>query len=123
MTKQLLLVFLGGGLGSMLRFMCSIWINSAQFKWLPTITVNLLGCFLLGAFLAGTHKNMMDSSLYILLGVGFCGGLTTFSTFSIDAYNLLKSHNYMEGLAYLGISILGGLIMTYIGYQTVKNYI
>jgi len=40
-----------------------------------------------------------------------------------QAYNLLKNHNYMEGLAYLGISILGGLIMTYIGYHTVKNYL
>lgn len=123
MTKQLLLVFLGGGLGSALRFMFSIWVNSNQLKWLPTMSVNLIGCFLLGLFLACSHKNLIDSSLYVLLGIGFCGGLTTFSTFSMDAYNLLKNHNYLEGFAYLGITILGGLIMTYIGYQTVKSFL
>lgn len=73
MIKQLLLVFVGGGLGCVLRFLFSVWINTDQIKWIPTIIANILGCFLLGLFLSLSHKNILDSHGYILLGIGFCG--------------------------------------------------
>ncbi|GAK95317.1 hypothetical protein JCM19298_404 [Nonlabens ulvanivorans] len=60
-------------MGCVLRFLFSVWINTDQIKWIPTIIANILGCFLLGLFLSLSHKNILDSHGYILLGIGFCG--------------------------------------------------
>jgi len=123
MIKQLLLVFIGGGLGSVLRFLISIWINTDQIKWTPTLLVNILGCFLLGFFFSLSQKNFLDNSWYILLGVGFCGGLTTFSTFSLDLFKLTNSSNYSGILIYLSITIILGFCSMYAAYHLGKQYL
>lgn len=123
MSKQLLFIFLGGGLGSTLRFMFSIWINHNQLKWVPTLFVNCLGCLLLGVFIALYHKETMNTSLYTLLGIGFCGGLTTFSTFSLDLFQLIKSGAHGSAISYLLLTILLGYFLLYSTYYLTKQCI
>ena len=120
MIKQLVLIFMGGGLGCALRFYFSIVFNSDQIKWLPTLGVNLFGCLFLG-LLYGIHlKQGMSYHWYLILGTGFCGGLTTFSAFSLETLQLLKSQNYTGAAIYLAISISGGLLCAFAGYSAVK---
>ena len=121
MIKQLLLVFVGGGLGCVLRFLFSVWINTNQIKWIPTIIANILGCFLLGLFLSLSHKNILDSHGYILLGIGFCGGLTTFSTFSVDVFKLTNESNYSGAFLYLFLTIILGYTAVYSAYYLGKQ--
>ncbi|ARN79323.1 CrcB protein [Nonlabens spongiae] len=113
--KYLILVFIGGGLGSSLRYYFSATINSNTIQWLPTIAVNLLGCLALGFVFGAFEKQDFPQSWYLLLGTGFCGGLTTFSTFSLEVFNLMKQQDYMGMLSYLLISILGGLLFVFLG--------
>ena len=78
--KAILFVFLGGGLGSLVRFLSSklIPISKAVFPW-PTLIVNLMGCLLIGILFSWALKNnLFRSDLYLFVAVGFCGGLTTF---------------------------------------------
>ncbi|MGB5981617.1 MAG: fluoride efflux transporter CrcB [Nonlabens sp.] len=116
MIKQLALVFLGGGLGCALRFYFSIFVNSEQLKWLPTLSVNLLGCFALGLLFGLYDKEGLPLHWYLIFGTGFCGGLTTFSTFSLELMSLLKTSDFAGTTIYLIISILGGVICAFLGY-------
>ncbi len=123
MIKQLLFVFIGGGLGCVLRFLFSVWINTNHIKWIPTITVNILGCFLLGTFLSLSHKDILDNHGYILLGIGFCGGLTTFSTFSLDLFKLSNDSNYTGALLYLLLTVILGYLAVVTAYHLSKQYL
>ena len=122
MIKYLTLVFLGGGLGSALRYYFSVVVNSQEIQWLPTLTVNLLGCMILGLLFGLFDKQSIAQSWYLLLGVGFCGGLTTFSTFSLEVFNLMKQLDYVGMLTYLLISILGGLLFVFLGMWISKMF-
>jgi CrcB protein len=123
MIKQLLLIFIGGGLGSCLRFLFSVWMNSAQLKWLPTLLVNGLGCLMLGFCFALFHKNELSPSSYALLGIGFCGGLTTFSTFSLDLFQLIRNGDHMGGLMYVGVTLILGYACFYAAYSLTKQFV
>ncbi|KQC33924.1 CrcB protein [Nonlabens sp. YIK11] len=121
MLKSLLFVFIGGGLGSCLRFAFSIWLNSDSIKWIPTLTVNVLGCLILGSVLALNDKSQLSESAFLLLAVGFCGGLTTFSTFSAELYFLLKQMAYLQAALYFLASTLLGITAIMISYQWIKS--
>lgn len=121
--KALILVFIGGGLGSTLRFYISTLLNVNEFKWLPTLSVNLLGCLLLGGFLAAFQKDEFTYHWYVLLGIGFCGGLTTFSTFSLELFLLIKNATYMTALLYIVLSIILGITAATIGYSFMNKLI
>ena len=116
---KFLLVAIGSGFGGALRF----WISSLTQKFLPayfpfgTLTVNLLGSFILGVLIFGfDDKELLSSSLKLVLAVGFCGGFTTFSTFSFETFNLIKNAEFLLA----GLNILLNLVLTlagvYIGY-------
>ncbi len=122
MIKYLILVFLGGGLGSALRYYFSVVVNSQEIQWLPTLTVNLLGCMALGMLFSLFDKQSITQSWYLVLGVGFCGGLTTFSTFSLEVFNLMKQQDHVGMLTYLLISILGGLLFVFLGMWISKMF-
>jgi len=88
--KTLLLVFLGGGAGSAFRFLISkfFYINKGSFPW-STLLANYIGCLLIGLMVGWALKNdSFRSDLYFFTAVGFCGGLTTFSTFSLEKHVL-----------------------------------
>lgn len=121
--KSLLFVFLGGGLGSTLRFYFSLIGNSSSIKWIPTIGVNILGCLLLGGFLAAFQREQLSHQWYVLLGVGFCGGLTTFSTFSAELFLLLKNGSYASAIWYLILSISLGIIAAGASYKFTEAFL
>lgn len=117
MLKHLLLVFLGGGLGSALRFLISKFLNHPQLS-IPygTFTVNILGSLFLGIVLGWAMKNnALNSDLHIILAVGFCGGFTTFSTFAFENQALLKSGDYLHFTIYTLGSIILGLLAIALG--------
>src|SRR3546814_18225112 len=103
MIKQLLLVGLGGGVGSMLRFLVSV--TTSKFVQgtfpLPTLLVNLSGCFLIGVLVGVfTQPPYADNNIRFLLVTGFCGGYTTFSTFAHENLLLIENHPLLLALCY-----------------------
>lgn len=116
--KSFFYVFIGGGLGSLFRFAISklLPVSKYDYPW-STFFANLLGCFLIGLLLGWAIKNNgQRSELYIFLVVGFCGGLTTFSTFSLEGLNFLRSGDYASFFGYTFSSIIGGIALVSFGY-------
>jgi len=96
--KQLFFVFIGGGIGSVLRYLISFIFknNSYNFPW-STFIVNMIGCFLIGLIFGYLNKNeYLKDSLTSILIVGFCGGFTTFSTFASENFQLFKSEYFLR---------------------------
>ena len=104
MLKNILLVGLGGGLGSMLRYLVTLACQLLHWiSWTATLSVNALGSFLIGIFLSACGS----SDWKLLLVVGLCGGFTTYSTFSAQSLDMLRNGNILGGSAY----VLGMLLL------------
>ena len=122
LVKQFLLVFIGGGLGSMFRFMLSQIpiLNFSKFP-IPTLISNVIGCFILGLVLGYAIKNdHLNSPQTLLLSTGFCGGLTTFSTFAYENISMIKSGHINQIFFYSFLSLLLGFIAVFVGLQLSK---
>jgi|TARA_S200000501_G_scaffold242538_1_gene227193 CrcB protein len=117
MLKEIIAVFVGGGIGSILRFLISRMsiINNSNFPF-PTFISNILGCILLGFFLSYFIKNnSSESTFFIFLTVGVCGGFTTFSSFSNESLQLIQNGQNLTFLTYLLLSFATGLLGVYLG--------
>ncbi len=115
--KSFFLVFLGGGLGSMLRYLISKILNDYfQHFFLGTFLVNSIGCLLIG-FLMGLSlkENLISQNHTLLLVTGFCGGFTTFSTFAFEKHNLLRDGALLHFSFYTLCSIAIGVIAVALG--------
>ncbi len=121
---NIIFVFLGGGIGSVLRYLTNITFGKTILCQncaipLATFLVNVAGSFLLGFLYAFfIQKLNVQSHLKLAVTVGFCGGLTTFSTFSVESYNLLKNGEIIAGLGYILSSVIVCIIITGIGIYT-----
>ena len=113
-------VFLGGGLGSMVRYLIgsALKTQSLIFPW-GTLVANALSCIILGFLVAYSIKNSLSPSYRLLLMTGFCGGFSTFSTFSSETYTLLQEGKVNLALAYVAGSLLIGLLGIIIGFRLV----
>lgn len=105
------LVGLGGAIGANARYWLGLWFKAQpwakEFTW-GTLVINISGSLLLG-IVAALWKDR-SSAAFLLLGTGLCGGYTTFSTFSLEVAESLQRQRYDLALAYVGTSVLGGLI-------------
>ena len=124
--KQLILVFLGGGIGTVLRFIISKLIphNDSGFPW-STFSANLIGCFIIGLisgyFFKTSSTNQSDIILFATVGI--CGGFTTFSTFAYENINFLKSGDFIFFISYTLGSLILGILMVYLGLTLNKYFL
>jgi len=121
--KQLLLVFLGGGFGSTLRYLLGKFLNN-DTTGIPygTFAANILGSLLIGFILGMAAKNGTISEEYkLLLATGFCGGFTTFSTFAYENHVFLKSGDFMTFFLYTIASFIIGFAAVFLGIYLVKH--
>ncbi len=120
--KQALLVFIGGGLGSVLRFFIGKFLNNPE-SGMPygTFLVNILGSLLIGIILGLAAKNdTLSQNQTLLLATGFCGGFTTFSTFAYENQAFLKSGDFMSFAVYTILSFAIGFLAVFLGLYLAK---
>jgi CrcB protein len=121
MWKTILAVAVGAGIGAVLRWWLSARLN-ALFPTIPpgTLASNLIGAYVVGAaiaFFAGYPAIAPEWRLLIV--TGFCGGLTTFSTFSAELVNLLREGQILWACGELAVHVTGSLLLTFAGMGTV----
>jgi fluoride exporter len=109
-----IIVFFGAGFGGVFRY----WLASFVQKYFPpyfpygTLTVNLIGSFILGFMIFGfDEKELINSNVKLFIGIGFCGGFTTFSTFSFETFNLIRDTEFL----FAGLNILANVFLTLLG--------
>ncbi|MCH3882866.1 MULTISPECIES: fluoride efflux transporter CrcB [Tenacibaculum] len=120
--KQLFLVFIGGGFGSVLRFIIGKWLNNSE-NGIPygTFAANILGSLLIGIILGLAAKNnTLTENSTLLLATGFCGGFTTFSTFAYENHVFLKSGDFTSFAFYTIASFVVGFLAVFAGMYVVK---
>lgn len=121
--KQIILVGIGGGVGSILRYLVKVAAEKIYGNSIPlaTFTANMLGCLLIGLLLGYFTKNQnIPSDWSLLLVTGFCGGFTTFSTFSSENLSLIQSGNYLTATFYILGSLILGVFAVFAGFGLVK---
>lgn len=118
MLRTLLFIALGGGIGSVFRYLTFIFVQKyyATIFPLATFITNVLGCLLIGLFIGFLEKNeLTDTHLKWFLITGLCGGYTTFSAFGLENVTLFQSNNYLIAFAYIGASVIAGLFAVWLG--------
>ncbi|MCC8070045.1 MAG: fluoride efflux transporter CrcB [Ruminococcus sp.] len=117
-----LYVALGGALGTTLRYAISQIPYKSTFPILTLIT-NLLGAFLIGIVTGLAVKKNLSENTILFLKTGLCGGFTTFSTFSLEAFTLIKNQHITMGIIYIVLSVALCLIGVFSGVFLTEKYI
>lgn len=123
MMQLLLAVFIGGGTGSVARWLLSLKFNPMHHAIpLGTLTANLIGAFIIGAGLAWFNRlPQIDPVWKLLITTGFCGGLTTFSTFSAEVVFLLQAGKFSWALLNITVNLLGSFAMTALAFWLFRS--
>ena len=123
MIRDILLVGIGSAIGGIGRFLLGKMIYTAwtrQFP-LPTLVINILGCFLIGLLMGFSEKNgLLTAPQRLLLATGLCGGFTTFSAFAWETIVLMRSGAYSMILSYLTASVCLGILAAWFGLSLTR---
>jgi fluoride exporter len=117
--QNYIIVFFGAGIGGILRY----WLSGFVYKFLPanfpygTLAINFLGSFIIGFVIFGLYdKELVSQDMRLFLTIGFCGGFTTFSTFSLETFNLFKNSEFLFASLNIFLSVFLCLAGTYLAY-------
>lgn len=117
-------IFFGGGIGSVLRYGVQLMLHerivASSFPW-ATLTVNILGSFLIGLFYAISAKFNLSEEVRLFLTAGLCGGFTTFSTFNNDILLMLRQGDVLLATTYIIGSIVIGISVCLLGGSIIKS--
>ena len=121
--KSVLIVFLGGGLGSIFRYLINLLIKNQEGEFpINTFLVNMVGSFLIGILFGYLNENnYVNNNVMLFLVIGFCGGLTTFASFTYDSYELISFGKIFFLIIYNFLSILIGVALVYFGLWVSKS--
>jgi fluoride exporter len=123
MIRNILLVGLGGAIGSVARYLSQRWASYLyphHFPW-GTFAVNILGCLLIGIFWGLSFRSFATNENWkLFLMTGLCGGFTTFSAFTLEAVGLLKENKTGLFFLYIAGSVLIGLLATWLGMKLTR---
>lgn len=116
-----LFVCLGGALGALGRFVLSQWgFLRREYFPLPTLLINISGSAILGVMLFLFETQAISDTTWFFYGIGFCGSFTTFSTFSLEAVELLQSKKYVMALIYVLISLTATIAALLLGFTALN---
>ena len=113
MLRNILLVAIGGAIGSVCRYLLS-GINVASWPW-GTFAVNILGSLFIGLLVGLVSKGIVSPEIKLLLVTGFCGGFTTFSTFANESFSMMKAGDALQMALYSGASVVIGILAVWLG--------
>lgn len=121
--KSFLLIGLGGGMGSIMRYLIQVYTSKYITVTFPlgTLLVNITGCFVIGLLYGLSNKYTwptLEWRLFLITGI--CGGFTTFSSFSYEGVSLFRQGNYGYFVFYVGASVVVGLLATVGGAALIK---
>lgn len=123
MLRAIIIVGAGGFIGSVLRYLASVYFQSHNLTTFPwgTFTVNITGSLLIGLIYGIAEKaDYLSADLRLFLAVGICGGFTTFSTFTNDAFLMMQGREWMKLSLYAGLSVFLGLLAVILGRNLIK---
>ena len=116
------------GIGSLVGGICRYYSQQVITRYFPspmpygTLSVNVIGCFLIGVIYGVSDRgNMLSPEWRLFLATGFCGGFTTFSTFSYESMNLMQDGEFLTVAFYIVLSVVLGFAATYLGLLLVKS--
>jgi CrcB protein len=116
-------IFIGGGLGSICRYGIAQLLNAQQWTFpMATLIANILSCLILGALIGLHVKGEITTTYKWMLMTGFCGGFSTFSTFSSETFLLLQSGEIAYAMANVGLSLVICLICIYLGLSLTMSH-
>jgi len=124
MYKALLFVGLGGGIGSIARYLISSIISEKSTTSFPlgTFLVNIIGCLLIGLIYGTSERfSWLNTEWRFFLAAGLCGGFTTFSAFTYESLVLLKEGHIFQLAFYAALSVFVGISVTWLGYTIMKT--
>ena len=113
MLRNILLVALGGAVGSVCRYLLS-GMNVASWPW-GTFAVNILGSLIIGLLVGLASKGIVSPEMKLLLITGFCGGFTTFSTFANESFSMMRAGDALQMALYVGASVVVGILAVWVG--------
>ncbi len=122
--KILFVIGTGSFFGGILRYLLSQFVQSKFLSAFPfgTLTVNIIGCFLIGLVFGLTDRGTLTPEWRLFLATGMIGGFTTFSAFSFETVGLLRDGQLWYATAYIVGSVIIGLLATFIGISIIKFF-
>tara|TARA_B100001093_G_scaffold349099_1_gene333636 strand:- start:15344 stop:15802 length:459 start_codon:yes stop_codon:yes gene_type:complete len=121
MLQHVGLVAVGGAIGATLRYLLGVWFSTDSFPY-STLSVNLIGSFLLGVLTVAASHNFVSTNVALLLGTGILGAFTTMSTFSVETIQMFDQGHTVSAFLYVGLTMLFCPLLALLGWVFGESY-